>query len=337
MTGITSPAALHRRALLTSGAGLALLSLGRTSEAQPEMKDIRDLRPGEFVWHPDRSPKGPVAVIASIPEQLVHVYRNGVRIGVSTCSTGKPGHATPTGVFVVLQKDKHHRSSTYGGAPMPNMNRLTWGGIALHAGQLPGYPASHGCVRLPMAFSERLFAVTHLGTPVIIAGSKADPWEIVHPGLILGSAAAGEFEQAVAGLGGRKHPSDWPTDHAEPITTAVVSSASRRLVVVEDGREAWSAEIDIDGSRQLGEHVFILKGAADPPQSLVWQGITHHADPGQPLAREEAVLNRLSTSPDLLRKFRERMHPGMILAVSDLPIHPDSRTGRDLVVMADND
>ena len=81
-------------------------------------------------------------------------------------------------MFTVLQKDKDHHSKTYNNAPMPNMNRLTWDGVALHAGNLPGYPASHGCVRLPMDFSEKLWAVTHIGTPVIIAGSHSDPWEL---------------------------------------------------------------------------------------------------------------------------------------------------------------
>ncbi|WP_244598015.1 L,D-transpeptidase family protein [Roseitalea porphyridii] len=89
-------------------------------------KDATELQPGEFTWEPDLSPSGAVAVIVSLPEQLVHVYRNGVRIAVSTCSTGKPGHSTPTGVFTVLQKDADHRSSTYNNTPMPNMNRLTW-------------------------------------------------------------------------------------------------------------------------------------------------------------------------------------------------------------------
>ena len=102
-------------------------------------------------------------------EQRVHVYRNGIRIAVSTCSTGKPGPRHADRRFHVLQKDKDHRSSTYNNAPMPNTNRLTWDGIALHAGNLPGYPASHGCVRLPLEFSALLFEVTHLGTPVIIA------------------------------------------------------------------------------------------------------------------------------------------------------------------------
>jgi hypothetical protein len=169
--------AINRRTALLRLSALAAAPFLINSRAMGEevIKEIHMLEPGEFTWHPDRSPKGAVAVVVSIPEQRVHVYRNGVRIAVSTCSTGKPGHETPTGVFTVLQKDKDHRSSTYNNAPMPNMNRLTWDGIALHAGNLPGYPASHGCVRLPLAFSQKLFTVTHVGTPVIIAGAHSDP------------------------------------------------------------------------------------------------------------------------------------------------------------------
>jgi hypothetical protein len=191
----------NRRAFLGTGAGLAGVTLVGAlvpALARQVVKEIHELLPGEFTWHPERSPKGPVAVVVSIPEQRVHIYRNGVRIAVATCSTGAPGHATPTGVFTVLQKDKHHRSSTYNNAPMPNMNRLTWSGIALHAGKLPGYPASHGCVRLPLEFSAKLFTVTHIGTPVIIAGAHTDPWELIHPGMVLGAYAEHEFEDAVA-------------------------------------------------------------------------------------------------------------------------------------------
>ena len=160
---------LNRRELLVGSVALGVSLIAAETVGQEVLKEIADLKPGEFTWHPDRQPSGPVAVVVSLPEQLVHVYRNGIRIAVSTCSTGKPGHSTPTGVFVVLQKDKNHHSSTYNNAPMPNMNRLTWSGIALHAGNLPGYPASHGCVRLPLGFSAKLFEVTHLGTPVIIS------------------------------------------------------------------------------------------------------------------------------------------------------------------------
>ena len=103
--------------------------------------DYASLQPGQFLWHPERAPKGPVAIIVSIPKQLVFVYRNGILIGVSTCSTGKPGHSTPAGVFTILHKAKVHTSATYG-EPMPDMETLTWKGIALHVGDLPGYPDS---------------------------------------------------------------------------------------------------------------------------------------------------------------------------------------------------
>lgn len=129
---------LTRRNIATLSAIGGLPLLAGPLLGQHVFKEINALQPGEFTWHPERQPFGPVSVVVSLDEQRVHVYRNGVRIAVSTCSTGKPGHETPTGVFVVLQKDRDHRSSTYNNAPMPNMNRLTWGGIALHAGNLPG-------------------------------------------------------------------------------------------------------------------------------------------------------------------------------------------------------
>ena len=92
------------------------------------------LAPGEYRWHPAAAPGGPMVAVVSIPEQRIHVYRNGVRIGLSTVSTGKPGHETPTGTFRILQKKRMHRSNLYDDAPMPFMQRLTWDGIALHAG-----------------------------------------------------------------------------------------------------------------------------------------------------------------------------------------------------------
>ena len=121
--------------------------------------------------------------MVSVPEQRAYVYRNGIRIGASTVSTGKPGHETPTGVFSVLEKDQQHVSSTYQGAALPYMERLTWDGIALHTGKLPGYPASHGCVRLPLEFSKRLYSVTHSGTHAAIADTHSAPTDIVHPGI----------------------------------------------------------------------------------------------------------------------------------------------------------
>src|SRR5678815_3465141 len=107
---------------------------------------IDQLKSGEFLWLGEALSSGPLVMVVSITEQRAYVYRNGVLIGATSVSTGRPGHATPIGVFTVLQKQQEHRSTIYDGAPMPYMQRLTWGGIALHAGGLPGYPESHGCI-----------------------------------------------------------------------------------------------------------------------------------------------------------------------------------------------
>ena len=125
------------------------------------------LKPGEFLWAPQVAPEGPLLIVISLATQRAVVYRNGVPIGITTVSTGKPGHSTPTGIFTILQKHVEHYSNLYDNAPMPYMQRLTWGGIALHGGHLPGYPASHGCVRLPHEFARLLFGVTRVGMTVV--------------------------------------------------------------------------------------------------------------------------------------------------------------------------
>ena len=121
----------------------------------------------------------------------MYVYRNGVRIGRSTVSTGAKGHRTPTGVFTVLQKKVQHESNIYRGAKMPHMQRLTWSGIAMHAGQLPGYPASHGCVRLPVDFAEKLYSVTSTGTTVIIADNDSAPSHTTRPCVLFSGTTPG--------------------------------------------------------------------------------------------------------------------------------------------------
>ena len=140
------------------------------------------LQPGEYEWHPELAPAGQLVMVVSLPAQMVHVYRNGVRIGVSTISSGKPGKETPTGTFEILQKREKHYSNLYDNAPMPFMQRLTWDGIALHAGKLPGYPASHGCIRLPNAFAKLLFEETRKGMLVVVADETSHGVDVVYPG-----------------------------------------------------------------------------------------------------------------------------------------------------------
>lgn len=163
------------------GLALCVAAPAAAQQVMPSGSDEILLRNGQWTWIEDAAfqPAGGasgVTLLISIPGQVAYVYRDGVLIAASTVSTGKPGKATPVGEFTILQKRVHHRSNIYSNAPMPFMQRLTWTGIALHAGQLPGYPASHGCIRFPREFARRLFEVTALGTAVSVVD-----YEIVDP------------------------------------------------------------------------------------------------------------------------------------------------------------
>jgi hypothetical protein len=127
--------------------------------------------------------KGPLQVIISIADQKISVYDDGKLLARSSVSTGVQGHPTPVGVFSVIGKELWHRSNIYSAAPMPYMQRITWTGIALHAGVLPGHPASHGCIRLTKDFAIRLWHLTKRGTRVLIAPNNIDPVQIASPRL----------------------------------------------------------------------------------------------------------------------------------------------------------
>lgn len=126
------------------------------------------LTPGRHVWIGDEAKEGPVTIVVSLGAQRAFVFRGATLIGASTVSSGMPGHETPTGTFTILEKDPDHRSNLYEDAPMPFMQRLTWDGVALHAGKVGAEPASHGCIRLPLAFARKLFDVTTLGATVVV-------------------------------------------------------------------------------------------------------------------------------------------------------------------------
>lgn len=151
------------------------LAAKSAATSAPIEQRVDNLAPGHWVWQPERAPDGEVEVVVSIPLQKAYVYRGGTLIGASTVSTGKPGHDTPPGRFNILQKREKHFSNLYDNAPMPFMQRLTWDGIALHAGAIPGEPASHGCIRLPKTFAAKLFAATELGATVLVVDDAPSP------------------------------------------------------------------------------------------------------------------------------------------------------------------
>ena len=156
---------------------LLLTGVPATAPAQDLAQNLAQnlaLSPGGYRWLEDGG-DGPLYMVISIEKQRVHVYRGDRLIGAASVSTGMKGHRTPTGDYPILQKRQWHRSNLYSNAPMPFMQRLTWDGIALHAGHNPGYPASHGCIRLPYAFARQLFALTRIGTPVEVTQARLNP------------------------------------------------------------------------------------------------------------------------------------------------------------------
>ena len=155
-------------------ASLPVYSAAAAEEPAPIEGTIAELKPGKFVWQPERSEEGPVEIVISLGQQRLYAYRGGELIGASTISSGRKGYESPIGRFQILEKKKFHRSNRYDDAPMPFMQRLNWYGIALHAGEIPGYPASHGCIRLPTKFAQALFGVTERGGFVFVTEDEPE-------------------------------------------------------------------------------------------------------------------------------------------------------------------
>jgi hypothetical protein len=246
-------------AVLVAGPVEAAVPFWGDRASRPPETDPAALEPGQFVWEGDAVTAGPIVVVVSLDDQRAYVYRNGVRIGVSTASTGKPGHATPTGVFTVLAKDKDHHSKTYGNAPMPYSERLTWDGVALHAGGLPGYPSSHGCVHLPSEFARLLFEVSHTGMTVVVASQRTAPAAVDHPAALAPVDAATGKPVDVPRLS-EGEAFRWQPDKApDGPVTILVSAADARVLVFRNGVEIGRARVTIaDPAKPLGTHAFMM-------------------------------------------------------------------------------
>lgn len=302
------------------------------TQGMPTGKPTGPLKPGEYWWNPQLSPSGPLMVLVSVPEQIMHVYRNGILIGRSTVSTGAKGHSTPGGVFTILEKKKEHYSKKYDNAPMPNMQRLTWTGIAMHSGNLPGYPASHGCIRLPYDFSQLLFSATASGGTVVVGDGKTPvPHLAANPGLML---APKDFSPGMLRpLGNNDY--DWrPERSPSGPVTIVLSSADRALYVYRNGEPIGRATVQISGFGRLGNSIFtLLEGTTGKESKLVpgregrrWMGVT--TDSGR-RADAEKIASRLHFNPELATKLYDTISPGATVIVTDLQVvrnaNPSSR------------
>jgi hypothetical protein len=317
--------------LKATGALLALAPLGaamaqgaHASSAVELARQADQLKPGDWVWAPEIASAGPVTVYVDLSDQIATVYRNGVRIGVSTVSSGKPGHETPTGVFTILQKDARHRSSTYNNAPMPYQERLTWDGVALHAGGLPGYPESHGCIHLPMEFARLLFGITDLGGTVVVAGAAGQPLKVPGAGVLDG--IDGTHRPLAA-----NEPFRWTPDLSPsgPLTI-VLSRTDQRVVVLRNGIEIGRARIEVP-TDTFETHVLTYTTEGGKGHWIYLGVPGHDTDQGTPL--DTTVLSHVRMPSQFLADVKAAVVPGTTVLVTNAAVLPQT-TGRHLTVLA---
>lgn len=287
--------------LLSADAGLAQqVDIGTGSVVET----VKRLRPGEYVWAPQVAPEGPALLIVNLKSQRGVLYRNGVPIAASTVSTGRAGYSTPAGIFTILQKQVEHYSRTYDNAPMPYMQRLTWRGVALHAGKLPGYPASHGCIRLPPGFAERLYGVTRLGMTVVITDAATTPRLVPVPGIA-------QISVDGAGMAGKVI---WrPERSREGPISIVISIADQKAIVLRNGVEIGSAPVQVDGPTN-GTWAYTMRSRDAAGQHWTRVSISTKAKKQQEVPREE--WKRFNAPDQFRREIAAIVEPGTTIVVT---------------------
>jgi hypothetical protein len=291
--------------VLSAATACPALAWQPSLESGSVLEAAQRLRPGEFLWAPEVAPEGPVMLIVSLATQRAVLYRNGLPIAISTVSTGRQRHRTPTGVFTVLQRHVEHYSSLYDSAPMPYMQRLTWAGVALHGGHLPGYPASHGCIRLPREFARLMYGVTRLGMTVVVTGEAAVP-RIAPSDQLIGDATG--TSQAMSWRPGRA-PSG-------PLSI-VISGHDQRLVVLRNGNQIGTAPARIDGPIAQTS-VYMLQSIVGDRRN--WLRV---ALPGQG-SNGEALEGRIHVSDEVRRLVIGVLEPGATVVITQDSLRPAS-------------
>ena len=292
---------------------------------RPVIEATAELKNGEFIWAPELSRDGPILMVVNIATQRAILFRNGVPIAATTVSTGKSGNDTPTGVFTVLEKKKEHYSKTYNNAPMPNMQRLTWKGIALHAGKLPGYPASHGCIRLPPQFSSLLFGATHLGMTVVITSVPAIPSRSAAPGLVLARSPAAQGSLVRAAY-------EWTPERSNKgMVSVIVSIADQRAIVLRGGVQIGSAPVRVNMPVERAMAYVVRSWDKEGPQWLKLQFAG--AGEGIDVAADEA--ERFETPWEFRRAVASSLKLGSVIIVTPESLSTGS-PGKELTVIDDN-
>jgi L,D-transpeptidase-like protein len=306
----------------------ALVAQGAPKSAELALAKVADrLKAGQWVWKPEIARKGPILVYVDLGRQLATVYRNGIRIGVSTVSSGRPGYDTPTGVFTILEKNKEHISRKYNDAPMPYQERLTWGGVALHAGGLPGYPESHGCVHLPLAFSKLLFNAMPLGGTVVIAGGHEDPVKRPAAG-VLAPTLAGVTSPPATPL----NPAGaytWNPDRAPsgPVSI-IVSTGDQQVVVLRNGVEIGRAHAEVR-QQTTQEQVMTFAGGSD--NQWIQVGVSDlTGGPAEIISTER--VEQMHLPAEFVKAIRSVIIPGTTVLVTQASVSTSATAGQTTVL-----
>jgi hypothetical protein len=305
----------------------------KTTSAVEFARQAESLEPGQWVWAPSISPEGPVTVFVDLSRQVATVYRNGIRVGVSTTSSGKEGYETPTGIFTILQKDPKHRSNKYNNAPVPYQQRLTWDGVALHAGGLPGYPESHGCVHLPLEFSRLLFGITDMGGTVVVAGRAGASVRIPAAGVMSPTDIGGSDRHIKPLEDSEKYRWQPELSSSGPVSM-IISTSDQRLVVmrngVEIGRSRVQISIDDDST-----HVLTLVQSSAGKAHWIYTDVPGYA--GEAGAMLDASDFATLTIPKAFRdEVRRLLKPGVTVLVTRARVGAKT-TGKKLTVIASGD
>jgi L,D-transpeptidase-like protein len=324
--------ALVVAAALLAAAPSPAFAQGAVKSAQLRLaRQADELKPGQWVWAAEIAPKGPILVYIDLGRQLATVYRNGVRIGVSTISSGRPGFETPTGVFTILEKNKEHLSRKYNDAPMPYQQRLTWGGVALHAGGLPGYPESHGCVHLPMAFSRILFGAMPMGGTVVIAGGHEDP--VKRP-------AAGVLAPVVAGVTAAASESLTPdgqftwAPEASPSgpVSIIISTGDQQVVVLRNGKEIGRAHAVV---QQQNSQPQVMTFAGGKTAQWIQVGVSDlTGEPAEIISTER--VEQMHLPARFVTAMRSVIAPGTTVLVTQASVSSASTGVQATVLDADD-
>jgi hypothetical protein len=335
----------------------------------PDPGAARSNRGASFEVEQSRRHGTPLEAVVALGPQRITIYDADGWILRAPVSSGRTGYETPAGIFSVLQKEAEHHSNLYDDASMPFMERLTWSGIALHAGVLPGHPASHGCIRMPHDFAKYLFDLTKVGMRVIVAPSDIAPARIADPALFkprpmpldpMGTTltarppeAGGEVLAIVAPPGSASQAPQ-VVRKALPISV-FISRKAQRLYVRQSSEPLFESPVEIRNVDQpIGTHIFTALAYTDGNADLRWNVISmpqgspqvesggserhkqlrRHSDPApENTAAARAALDRIAISQDSLERISELVSPGSSLIISDEGIAPETGHGTDFVVV----